>query len=141
AALLLVRLNDAEVAPMALATTLYEPAVPLAVALVLACPPAIVMFAVAPPPVRTAEAFAAGAVKVMTPPLTGSPPTPPIDATKGDANGLKIGALCGEPLKIEMVKPRDSNAPMSTVPFVVRLKPVPRWSVNGGPLNGGLAIA
>src|SRR5580765_3385168 len=113
-------MNDAEFAPIALATTLYEPAVPLAVALVLACPPAMVMFAVAPPPVRTAEAFAAGAVKVITPPFTGSPPTPPIDAIKGDANGLRIVALCGEPLKTEMVKPRDSKAPMSTVPFTVR---------------------
>src|SRR5580765_5172825 len=98
-------MNDAEFAPFALAITLYEPAVPLAVALVLACPPAMVMFAVAPPPVKTAEAFAAGAVKVITPPLTGSPPTPPIDATRGDANGLKIVALCGDPLKTVIVKP------------------------------------
>src|SRR6185369_3670858 len=111
AALSFVRLNDTVFAPLALAVTLYEPAVTLAIA---------------PPPVRTAEAFTGGAVKVMMPPLTGSPPTPMIEVIKGAGNAVRMVAFCGVPLTIEIVKPRDSKAPMSTVPFTVRLKPAPR---------------
>src|ERR1041385_8749868 len=126
AALLLVNANDTGVAPVVLAVTLYEPAVPFAVALALAWPPAMVTFAVAPPPFRTAEALTAGAVKMIIPPLTGSAPLPVMDATRGDANAVVMVVLCGVPLRAESVKPRDSNAPMSTVVLTILPKPVPR---------------
>src|SRR5438067_4532321 len=89
----------------------------------------MVALAVFVPPVSVADAPDDGAVKVMKPPATGSPPTPPMEATSGDPKALKIGVLCGEPLNIEIVKPRDSKAPMSTVVLTMRLKPAPRWSV------------
>ena len=44
-------------------------------------------------------------------------------ATSVDPNRLRICALCGVPLVAAMVKPRDSKAPISTVPLTIRLKP------------------
>ena len=83
----------------------------------------MVALAVLVPPVSVADAPEDGAVKVINPPLTGSPPTPPMEATSGEPKALKIGVLCGVPLTVEIVKPRDSKAPISTVPLTIRLKP------------------
>src|SRR4051812_13245611 len=107
---MLVNANNAEFEPAVEAVTLYEPARPLAVAFVLACPPAIVTLAVVVPPVKIAAAPEAGDVKRTIPPLTGSLPTPAIAATSGEPKLLRIVALCGEPANTEMVKPRDSTA-------------------------------
>src|SRR5204863_3978257 len=125
AALLLVRLNEAgDAMPDAVAFTLYgPPAVALAVAEMLAWPPALMT--ALPPPLRAALGPLAGAVKVTTPPVTGSPKALLTVATKGEANAVVMAVLCGVPLVAAMVKPRDSKAPISTAAPTIRLKPVP----------------
>ena len=99
----------------------------MAVAEALAWPLAsILTLKVFAPPVKVALGPLAGAVKLTTPPLTGSPEALLTVATKGEAKAALITALCPEPLVAPMLKPRDSKAPISTVPFAMRAKPVPR---------------
>ncbi len=66
---LFVRLKATFAAPAALATTLYEPAVPLAVTVVETAPLAIVNVI----GVVMRPAPDAGAIKITCPPFTGSP--------------------------------------------------------------------
>ena len=84
------------------------------------------MFTVVTFPGKVALAPLAGAVNVTAPPATGSEKALLTVATRGRPNTLRICVLCGVPLLAEMLKPRDSNAPMSTVVLTMRSKPVPR---------------
>src|SRR5258708_15655674 len=99
AAATLVREKFAEVAPEALAVTLYgPPAVAFAVNVAdVATPPEFVV-AVLTPPANVPLAPLAGAVKVTTTPLTGLFPASVAVATNGALNAVLIAALCPEPL-------------------------------------------
>ena len=95
---LLVNEKFAEVAPVALATTLYgPPAVALAVNVFEVATPLAFVVAVLPP-VNVPPAPLAGGVNVTTTPLTGFPPLSVTVATNAAANAVLIVALWPEPL-------------------------------------------
>ena len=75
-------------------------------------------------------ALVSGAVKVTTAPATGSPKALVRVACSG-ANRAPTGVAWLSPAVTVSVNPRDSNAPMSTMPLMGRL--MPRWSVTGAP--------
>ncbi len=89
----------AEVAPVALATTLYgPPAVAFAVNVAEVATPLALLVAVFTPPAKVPLAPLPGAVNVTTTPLTGLFPASVTVATKGAANAVLIAALCPDPL-------------------------------------------
>jgi hypothetical protein len=89
----------ADVAPVALATTLYgPPAVALAVNTADVATPLALVVAVFTPPAKVPLAPAAGGVNVTTTPLTGLLPASVTVATKGAAKAVLIVALWPEPL-------------------------------------------
>src|SRR5215472_6308295 len=97
--LLLVSEKFADVAPVALATTLYGPPATLfAVNVFDVATPLAFVVAVFTPPANVPLAPEAGGVNVTTTPLTGLPPLSVTVATSGAANAVLIGALCGVPL-------------------------------------------
>jgi hypothetical protein len=97
----LVREKFAEVAPVALATTLYgPPAVELEVNATDVATPLAFEVAVFTPPVNVPPAPLPGGVNVTTTPPTGLFPASVTVATKGAANAVLIVALCPEPLVI-----------------------------------------
>jgi hypothetical protein len=99
APVLLVREKFADVAPVALATTLYgPPAVALAVNVDEVTTPLAFVVAVFSPTANVPLAPDAGGVKVTTTPLTGLFPASVTVATKGAVNAVLIAALCPEPL-------------------------------------------
>jgi len=88
----------AEVAPAALATTLYgPPAVAFAVNTADVATPLVVV-AVFTPPAKVPLAPLPGAVNVTTTPFTGLFPASVTVATNGAPNAVLIDALCPEPL-------------------------------------------
>jgi hypothetical protein len=94
-----VREKFAEVAPVALATTLYgPPAVEFAVKTTDVATPLALVVAVLTPPAKVPLAPLAGGVNVTTTPLTGLLPASVTVATKGAANAVLIAVLCPEPL-------------------------------------------
>jgi hypothetical protein len=96
---LFVKAKFAEVAPVALATTLYgPPAVEFAVKVADVATPLAFVVAVFTPPANVPLAPLAGAVNVTKTPLTGLFPASVTVATKGAANAVLIVALCGVPL-------------------------------------------
>ena len=105
--------------------------VELAVALVLACPFAA-MVALALP--SAALAPEPGAANVTTPFCTGSLNALLTVVTKGAAKAVLTTVVCALPEVRVKVNPRDSKAPMSTVPCCGRV--IPRWSLAGAPLGG-----
>src|SRR5713226_3093111 len=95
----LVREKFAEVAPVALATTLYgPPAVAFAVNVADVAIPLAFVVAVFTPPANVPLAPLPGAVKVTATPLTGLFPASVTVATKGAPKAVLIAALCPEPL-------------------------------------------
>jgi hypothetical protein len=95
----LVREKFAEVAPVALATTLYAPpAVEFAVNVIEVATPLAFVVAVFTPPANVPLAPVPGAVNVTTTPLTGLFPASVTVATSGAVNAALIVALCPEPL-------------------------------------------
>ena len=89
----------AEVAPVALATTLYgPPEVAFAVKTAEVATPLAFVVAVFTPPAKVPLAPLVGAVKVTSTPLTGLFPASVTVATNGAVNAVLIGALCPEPL-------------------------------------------
>jgi hypothetical protein len=89
----------AEVAPVALATTLYgPPATLLEVNTAEVATPLAFVVAVLAPPAKVPLAPLAGGVKVTTTPLTGLFPESVTVATSGAVNAVLITALCPEPL-------------------------------------------
>src|SRR5260370_868016 len=89
----------AEVAPGALATTLYgPPAVEFAVNVADVATPLAFVVAVFTPPANVPLAPLAGAVKVTVTLLTGLFPVSVTVATNGAANAVLIAVLCPEPL-------------------------------------------
>jgi hypothetical protein len=96
---LLVRAKFAEVAPVALATTLYGPlAIALAVKTTDVATPLALVVALFTPPANEPLAPLAGGVNVTTTPLTGLLPASVTVTTKGAAKAVLIAALCGVPL-------------------------------------------
>jgi hypothetical protein len=94
-----VREKFADVAPVALTTTLYgPPAVEFAVKVAEVAIPLALVVAVFTPPPNVPLAPLAGAVKVTNTPLTGLFPASVTVATKGAANAVLIVAFCGVPL-------------------------------------------
>src|SRR5260370_1213493 len=129
-ALMLVKLNAAEdEIPLPLAMTLYgPPGIPFAVntgdvATPLPLMATLVMITL---PGNVPLAPLAGAVSVTRSPETGSPKAPLTVSNKGELKAGVMTVLCGVPLVAEIVKPRDSNAPISTVVLTTRAKPRPR---------------
>jgi hypothetical protein len=95
----LVKAKFADVAPVALATTLYgPPAVALAVNATEVATPEAFVVAVLTPPANVPLAPEAGGVNVTTTPLTGLFPESVTVATNGAANAVLIATLCGVPL-------------------------------------------
>jgi hypothetical protein len=89
----------AEVAPAALATTLYgPPAVLLAVNVAEVATPLEFVVAVFTPPANVPLAPLPGAVNVTTTPLTALFPASVTVVTKGAPNAVLIAALCPDPL-------------------------------------------
>ena len=89
----------ADVAPVALATTLYgPPAVALAVNVADVATPLAFVVAVFSPPAKVPLAPLVGAVNVTTTPLTGLFPASVTVATKGAPKAVLIAALCPDPL-------------------------------------------
>src|ERR1700724_3561809 len=89
----------ADVAPVALATTLYgPPAVAFAVNVADVAPPLAFVVAVFSPPAKVPLAPLVGAVNVTTTPLTGLFPASVTVATKGAPKAVLIAALCPDPL-------------------------------------------
>src|SRR5216683_2852713 len=89
----------AEVAPVALATTLYgPPTVAFAVNVAEVATPLALLVAVFTPPAKVPLAPLPGAVNVTTTPLTGLFPASVTVATKSAVNAVLIAALCPEPL-------------------------------------------
>jgi hypothetical protein len=96
---LFVREKFAEVAPVALATTLYgPPAVAFAVKVADVATPLALVVAVFTPPANVPLAPLAGGVNVTSTPLTGLFPASVTVATRGAANAVLIVAFCPEPL-------------------------------------------
>lgn len=95
---------------------------PLAVAVVLACPPPTVTRLL----LRVVLAPLAGAVKTTWPPSTGSAPAPLTLTVRGAGNGALGGVLWLSPHVLVSVNPWLSKAPMSTAPPTERGRP--RWS-------------
>jgi hypothetical protein len=96
---LFVKAKFAEVAPVALATTLYgPPAVEFAVNVADVATPLALVVAVLTPPANVPLAPDAGGVKVTTTPPTGLFPESVTVATNGAANAVLIVAFCPEPL-------------------------------------------
>jgi len=96
---LFVRTKFADVAPVALATTLYgPPAMALAVKTAEVATPLALVVAVFTPPANVPLAPDAGGVNVTTTPLTGLLPASVTVATMGAAKAVLIAALCGVPL-------------------------------------------
>jgi hypothetical protein len=96
---LFVSAKFADVAPLALATTLYgPPAVALAVNVAEVATPLAFVVAVFTPPANVPLAPDAGGVNVTTTPLTGLFPASVTVATSGAAKAVLIVALCGVPL-------------------------------------------
>ena len=125
-AALLVSANVALALPGRLAVTLYgPPTVALAVAVVCALPLAS-MLAMAG--TRLALAPLPGAVNVTWPPSTGSAAL--LAVTLAMSGWVKAVAAVADwlpPLAALRAKPRDSNAPTSTLP----VRTTPRWSFTG----------
>jgi hypothetical protein len=97
----LVNEKLAEVAPVALATTLYgPPAVAFAVNVAEVATPLAFVVAVFTPPAKVPLAALVGAVNVTTTPLTGLLPASVTVATKGAPKAVLIAALCPDPLVI-----------------------------------------
>jgi hypothetical protein len=95
----LVREKFAEVAPVALATTLYgPPAVEFAVKAADVATPLAFEVAVFVPPANVPLAPLPGGVNVTSTPPTGLFPVSVTVATNGAANAALIAALCPEPL-------------------------------------------
>src|SRR6266849_5016960 len=95
----LVNEKFADVAPVALATTLYgPPTVAFAVNVAEVATPLALLVAVFTPPAKVPLAPLPGAVNVTTAPLTGFWPLSSTVATRGAANAVLIAALCGVPL-------------------------------------------
>jgi len=95
----LVNEKFAEVAPVALATTLYgPPAVLLAVNVADVATPLALVVAVFTPPANVPLAPLPGAVNVTTTPVTGLFPASVTVATNGAPNAVLIAALCPDPL-------------------------------------------
>jgi hypothetical protein len=91
--------KSADVAPVALATTLYgPPAVAFAVNVADVATPLAFVVAVFTPPANVPLAPLAGGVNVTTTPLTGLFPESVTVATRGAANAVLIVAFCPEPL-------------------------------------------
>ena len=89
----------AEVAPVALATTLYDPpTVAFAVNVAEVATPLAFVVAVFTPPANVPLAPLVGAVNVTNTPLTGLFPASVTVATKGAANAVLIAVLCPDPL-------------------------------------------
>jgi hypothetical protein len=89
----------AEVAPVALATTLYgPPTVAFAVNVAEVATPLAFVVAVFTPPANVPLAPLVGAVNVTNTPLTGLFPASVTVATKGAANAVAIAVLCPDPL-------------------------------------------
>jgi hypothetical protein len=89
----------AEVAPVALATTLYgPPTVAFAVNVAEVATPLAFVVAVFTPPANVPLAPLVGAVNVTNTPLTGLFPASVTVATKGAANAVLIAVLCPDPL-------------------------------------------
>jgi hypothetical protein len=96
---LFVKAKFADVAPVALATTLYgPPAMALAVKTAEVATPLALVVAVFTPPANVPLAPDAGGVNVTTTPLTGLFPESVTVATNAAAKALLIAALCGVPL-------------------------------------------
>jgi len=94
-----VRAKFADVAPVALATTLYgPPAMELAVNTADVATPLALVVAVFTPPAKVPLAPVVGGVNVTTTPLTGLFPASVTVATSGAAKAVLIAALCPEPL-------------------------------------------
>jgi hypothetical protein len=94
-----VRTKFAEVAPVALATTLYgPPAVAFAVNAADVATPLAFVVAVLTPPAKVPLAPLAGGVNVTTTPLTGLLPESVTVATRGAPKAVLIAALWGVPL-------------------------------------------
>jgi len=95
----LVNEKFAEVAPVALATTVYgPPAVAFAVNVAEVATPLVFVVAVFAPPANVPLAPLPGAVNVTTTPLTGLFEASVTVATKGAPNAVLIAALCPDPL-------------------------------------------
>ena len=86
------------VAPVAVAVTVYEPTVPLAVNVGDVATPLLLVVActVVDPPVNVPLAPMVGAVNVTTTPLVGFPFVVTV-ALRGEANEVLTVALCGVP--------------------------------------------
>jgi hypothetical protein len=97
----LVNEKLAEVAPVALATTLYgPPAVPFAVKTAEVATPLPLLVAVFTPPANVPLAPLTGGVNVTTTPLTGLLLASVTVTTSGEANAASMAALCPEPLVV-----------------------------------------
>jgi NADH:ubiquinone oxidoreductase subunit K len=94
----LVIAKFADVSLGELATTLYGPAMELAVNVAEVATPLALVVAVFTPPAKVPLAPPAGGVKVTTTPLTGLLPASVTVATNGAANAALMVALCPEPL-------------------------------------------
>jgi hypothetical protein len=95
----LVNEKFAEVAPVALATTLYgPPTVAFAVNVAEVATPLAFVVPVFTPPANVPLAPLVGAVNVTSTPLTGLFPASVTVATKGAANAVAIAVLCPDPL-------------------------------------------
>ena len=88
----------AEVAPAALASTLYGPPTILFAVNTAEVATPLVVAAVFTPPAKVPLAPLPGAVNVTTTPFTGLFPASVTIATNGAPNAVLIGALCPEPL-------------------------------------------
>ncbi len=116
-----------EVAPFALAETVYgPPMVVLAVAVEDATPLLIVAGLAA----GVQLAPLPGGVNVTCPPLTGSLLAEVTVTLKAVPKAEPAAVLWLLPPLTAKVKPRDSNAPMSTLPT----RAMPRWSLVGAPV-------
>jgi len=94
-----VNAKFAEVAPVALATTLYgPPEVAFAVNVAEVANPLAFVVAVFTPPAKVPLAPLVGGVKVTVTPLTGLFPASVTVATKAAPNAVLTVALCPEPL-------------------------------------------
>ena len=99
APVLFVSEKFADVAPVALATTLYgPPAVLFAVNVAEVATPLPLVVAVFAPPAKVPLAPLAGGVKVTTTPFTGFPPLSVTSAASGEPNAVLMVALCPDPL-------------------------------------------
>ena len=89
--------------PATAAVTVYPPAVALAVNVADVATPLALVVAVFTPPAKVPLAPLAGALKVTVTPLTGLLPASFTVATRGAANAVLMGALCGVPLVAVML--------------------------------------